>query len=190
MILSRLIDFLETRASLRIVVILMMVIIPINALLYPLINQEIAKESGLGRVDNLFFFTPNLLFERVQAYGPDGRQAYLFSITAMDFLYPILYALLFSFILTLVLRAGFSPEKPLRGMQLFPFGMLVFNYLENIAIAVILLLYPAQPILLAWIASAATTLKWCFSIFSAFALLIGIGRLLMVFSKPDRLPGD
>jgi hypothetical protein len=188
-IISRLIEFLETRASLRLAVILVMAIIPMNALLIPLINQEITQESGLSRIDNQFFFTPTQLFEHIRAYGQAGRQIYLFSIAAVDFLYPILYALLFSFLLTLILRAGFAPENPLRRMQLFPFGMLVFNYLENVSIALILLVFPTQPTLLGWIASGTTTLKWCFGTFSALALLIGIGRLFVVFSKTNRSPG-
>jgi hypothetical protein len=189
-LISRLIDFLETRANLRIVVVLVMAIIPINALVFPLINETVSRGSGLGRVDSLFFISPLELFARLNSYGQSSRQAYVISIAAVEFLYPILYALLFGFLLTIVLRAGFPPAHYLRSMQLFPFGMLVFNYIGSISLALLLLLFPAQPISLAWIFSAANTLKWCFGIFSALALLVGVGRLLLTIFKPDRPHGE
>jgi len=183
------IEFLETRASIRLALLLVMIIVPITALVYPLINEELVRISGYPRLDDLFYFTPRMLFERVEAYGDSGRTIYLASIAAVDFVFPILYSLLIGFLLTLVLRTGMPANHPLHRMQLFPAGMLVFNYLHNIFLSAILLQYPSRPEVLAWLTTGSATLKWCFGAFSALALLVGVAGMLYTSFKPNRSNG-
>ena len=190
MVLTRLIEFLEKNATLKASLFLMMALIPMNALVFPLINDEIEKNSGFGKMDTLFSYTPTRLFSQLEAYGDTGRQIYLFSIAAVDFLYPILYTLLLSFLLTILLRNAFPPESPFVRMQLFPIGMLIFNYLSNLAWIILLMIYPHEPVSLAWFASAANTIKWCFGIFSIVALVIAVFRMLGMLTGQKPTQGD
>jgi hypothetical protein len=190
MSLSRLIDFLETRASPKGVVILVMAILPFNALLFPLVGDKLEEISGYRMLDTLFNYSPADAFTRIAAYGYPGRLLYLLSSWSVDFVYPIIYTFLLAFLLTLFLRRSFSPENPLIRMQLLPFGMLFFDYLENGMIAILLAVYPAQPIALALAASLFTSLKWCFAVISFIALLISIAALLLSFSRGTNSKGN
>jgi hypothetical protein len=183
MMFTRLIDFLETRASPKAVVILVMAILPFNALLFPLIGDKLQEISGFRMLDTQFSYTPVIAFTQIEAYQYSGRLLYLVSSWSVDFFYPIIYSLLLSFLLTLFLRRAFPPQSPLIRMQLLPFGMMFFDYLENAAIAILLAIFPAKPVLIALAASLFTSLKWCFGAITLFALLIAIVSLLLAFSR-------
>jgi hypothetical protein len=184
--ISRFIEWLEKIASLKTIIILVMVIIPFNALLFPWVAGRLEAISGYRLMDVLFWYTPREVFTRLDAYQTGGRNLYLISAWAIDLLYPLVYSLLFACILTVTLRAAFAPQNPLQRMQLLPFLMMFFDYLENIAISLLLVFYPAQLDLLARMASTFTSLKWCFAVFSLFALLTGLIRWIIVVFKPAR----
>lgn len=190
MIITRLIEFLENRASPKIAILLVMLIIPFNALFFPLIGDQLESISGYRLLDSQFSYKPEEVFSRMQAYGEMGRKLYLFTDFTVDLIYPILYTLLFSILLTLLLRRGFSPESPLRRLQLLPFGMIVFDYLENIAICTLLITFPARPVALAWLASMFTTLKWCFGGMTGLALGVALVAVLISFRKTNSFQGD
>jgi hypothetical protein len=189
MTLSRLIDFLETRASPKGVVILVMAILPFNALIFPLIGDKLEEISGYRMLDVLFNYSPGDVFTHLDAYGYSGRLLYLISSLSVDFVYPIVYSFLLAFLLTLFLRRSFPPGNPLIRMQLIPFGMLCFDYLENVILAILLAVYPAKPTLLAFAASLFTSLKWCFAVISFLALLISIAALLYTFWRGSNSKG-
>jgi hypothetical protein len=190
MSLSRLIDFLEARASPKGVVILVMAILPFNALIFPLIGDKLEEISGYRMLDTLFSYSPADVFTRLAAYGYSGRLLYLLSSWSVDFVYPIVYTFLLAFLLTLFLRRSLSPDNPLIRMQLLPFGMLLFDYLENGTIAILLAIFPAQPTALALAASLFTSLKWCFAAISFIALLFSIVALLFTFSRGSNSKGN
>lgn len=183
MVLSRLIEFLERRASPKTVVVLVMAILPFNALFFPFIGDKLEEISGYRLLDIMFNYSPADVFTRLEAYGYSGRLLYLLSSWSVDFIYPLLYSFLLSFLLTLFLRRAFSPGNPLIRMQLLPFGMMFFDYLENGTIAILLAAFPAKPLFLAALASLFTSLKWCFSAITFIALLVAIAGLLFAFRR-------
>lgn len=189
MSLSRLIDFLEARAGPKVLVVLVMAILPFNALLFPIIGDKLEEISGYRMLDTLFNYSPADVFTRMEAYGYPGRLLYLVSSWSVDFLYPIIYTFLLAFLLTLFLHRSFPPDSPLIRLQLLPFGMLFFDYLENALIAVLLAVYPAKPTVLALAASLSTSLKWCFAAISFLALLVSIVGLLFAFSRESNSKG-
>ena len=167
-----------------------MVMIPFNALIFPILLAAVTQNSGVGLPDNQFYFTPVQFFERLQDYGENGRQAYLIMLATADIIYPLLFTIFLSFSITLALKQSFPLASPIRRTQLFPLSMLLFSYIENLSLALLINLYPSQPIWLAWFASANNTLKWCFAFFSAIALIMGIGKLLFSFTQPKLPSGE
>lgn len=190
MILSRLIDFLDKRSGPKMVVVLVMIILPFNALAFPLIGDQLEAISGYRLLDASFNYSPQEVFSRLDAYGASGRLLYLISSWSVDFVYPILYTLLLAFLLTLFLRRSLPPNHPLQRLNLLPFGMMLFDYIENGFIAILLVAYPAQPVWLARLASLATSLKWCFAAISFAALVFAIAALLLALSRGAGSKGD
>jgi hypothetical protein len=190
MLIARLIEWLEKIAKPKTIIVLVMAIIPFNALLFPWVNGRLEALSGYRLMDILFWYSPKEVFTRMAAYQSSGRTIYLISDWSIDLLYPLVYSLLAACILTMVLHAAFPWDNPLQRMQLLPLMMMVFDYLENISISLLLIQYPAQSDLLARIASTFTSLKWCFAAFSAFALAAGLIGLIVATIKPTRTSGD
>lgn len=111
--------------------------------------------------------------ELISSYGPEGRTAYIKGTLALDYFYPIVYALLLAFILYR-LSAWLILTK-------LPFAILLFDYLENTAILILLYRYPREGEYLASAAGWFTLLKWVFVALSAILILI------FLFKKIARL---
>ena len=190
MILTRLIEFLEAKAGPKTVVVLVMAILPFNALLFPIVGDKLEELSGYRLLDSLFSYSSSEAYHRIQAYGPSGRFLYLVSSWSIDFIYPLLYAFLLSFLLTLFLRRSYDAGSPIIRLQLLPFGMMVFDYVENFLIAVLLAFFPTKITLLAQAASFFTSLKWCFAAITFLALIFAIVELLRALSKGTKPKGD
>ncbi len=174
MLLERFINWLEKISGPKSILIMVMILIPFNLLFFPWVNRQLDHLSGYQLLDSRFAYTPAEAVLRLDAYSGAGRTLYLVNDWTFDLAYPVIYSLLAGFILTLVLKVAFPPLSPLQRMQLFPFCMAFFDYLENISISLLLILFPGQPNWLIQVASASTTLKWCFAGFSIFALLAGL----------------
>ena len=184
--IARFIEWLEKHSTPKTIVGLVMAILPFNAILFPWVNSRLEEISGYRLMDGLFWYLPQDVFTRLAAYQSSGRTLYLVNDWTMDLIYPLVYSLLFAFLLTMVLRSAFPPGSPLQRMQLLPFMMMIFDYLENLSISLLLVQYPTQSFLLARIASIFTTLKWCFGAFSILALTAGLIGLILVTIKPAR----
>ena len=166
-----------------------MAYIPFNLIIFPLLNDELIQHGGTGRLEILFTYFPGQLFSQLSALGNSGRRTYLIGIIAVEFVYPLIYSLFLAFMLTMLGHKAFKEESPLRRTQLFPFAMLVFHYISNISLIVLLSSYPAQPIGIAWIASAANTLKWCFGAFSLLAMFAALLIVLVRFTRQKTSQG-
>lgn|GEM_PF-1529781 len=109
-------------------------------------------------LDLKFAYSANEAINTIASLGETARIGYrLFAVT-VDFVWPIGYTLLFAWIIALLKRktkweTALWPFYPL----IFMFG---FDLLENWSVALMVTLFPYQPALLAWAASAFTTIKW------------------------------
>lgn len=144
-------------------------------------NTEAAmKETagGVGPIDLQFFYTPEKVYSMVSAYGAAGRIFYrTFEMTG-DIVYPIIYTLFFSLLLTWLFRRGFAGDSRWQGLNVLPFGALLFDLLENVCIVTMLTLYPATPAPLAWLATGLTMIKWSFAGITLLLVLVGLGMAL------------
>jgi hypothetical protein len=190
MLIRRLIEFIERRATPKMLIILVMALLPFNVLLFPLIGDRLETLSGYRLLDVLFNYSPSDVFTRLEAYGEQGRRLYLIEGWTVDLIYPVVYTLLLAVILTLLLSRAFSPGSPLIRLQLLPFGMMLFDYLENTAVALLLIVFPARPDWLAACASLFTSLKWCFGAFSIAALMVAVVGFLVTFTRSSKLKGS
>jgi hypothetical protein len=119
-----------------------------------------AASGGVGPIDLMLFYTPEQVYSMVEAYGTAGRAAYrTFELTG-DILYPIVYTLFFSLLLTWLFQRGFAPDSPVQRWNVLPLATWLFDLLENLGIVAMLSVYPSTPGWLAWTATLFTLLKW------------------------------
>jgi hypothetical protein len=145
-----------------------------NAIILPATQATLETVSGgTGPIDLQFFYPPEKVYSMIASYGDAGRAAYRnFELTG-DIIYPIVYTLFFSLLITWLFQRGFASNNKLQKLNLVPFGAWLFDLFENVSIVAMLSLYPATTTIVAWLATIFTMIKWSFAAASIVLVLLG-----------------
>ena len=133
---------------------------------------ELAGKS-VSIIDLTFGFNPQKTLMMIGEYGDAARSYYARIELTTDVVYPIVYAFLFGIILTLLLR-----KRSYVWVSVFPFFCLLFDYLENINIVILLITFPQQSFTIAILCEIFKFLKW---------LTFGCVILLIIFGLTSKL---
>jgi len=146
-----------------------------NAVILPRQQAKMmAASGGTGPIDLQLFYTPDKVYSMVASYGEAGRADYrLFELTG-DILYPIVYTLFFSLLITWLFQRGFPSKSTMQSWNVMPFGAWLFDLLENLGVVGMISAYPSTPSLLAWLSTLATLIKWLFAGVSILLMLVGL----------------
>jgi hypothetical protein len=175
-LLAKLSKALHRNAKGWLVFILFLLDMFFNILVMPM-TQALMKggAGGPGPLDLRFFTPPAAMFEMIDAYGEYNRIFYRnFELTG-DILYPIVYTLFFSLLITWLFQRGFASTSNLQKWNVLPFGMWLFDLLENLGIVMLLAVYPSTPVIVAVLTTLITMVKWVFAGGSIFLILMGLG---------------
>lgn len=146
-------------------------------------RREVLSPS-VGSIDLLFFYTPPKVYGMVAAYGEQGRAIYRTGELTTDILYPIVYTLFLSLLISWSFQRAFAAESKLQRLNLVPIGAWFFDLLENLGIVSMLSIYPSTPAALAWVTTVFTTIKWLFA--GASMLLALSGGAIVLLKKHKR----
>ncbi|MBI5942763.1 MAG: hypothetical protein HY864_00200 [Chloroflexi bacterium] len=130
--------------------------------------------NSSGPIDLLFFYTPQTAYEMVAAYGEQVREAYRITELTVDIIYPIVYTLFFSLLITWLFQRGFPAESKMQRLNVVSFGAWLFDLFENLGIVTMLSVYPSTPALVAWLTTIFTMVKWTFAGAGGILILIGL----------------
>lgn len=130
--------------------------------------------GGIQPLDTMLFSTPERTFEMIERYGEYGRPFYRAAALTIDIAYPIVYLFALGLLLSWLLQRGVSPGSRMKRLNVLPLGIFAFDLLENLTIAALLTIYPAQPAALAWVLMFLTTVKWAFAAASVGLVLVGL----------------
>lgn len=132
--------------------------------------------GGTGPIDLLLFYTPEKVFGMIESYGAELRASYrIFELTS-DIAFPIAYTLFFSLAITWLFQRGLASDSNLHKYNVVPFGAWITDLSENLGIVTMLSVFPATPVLLAWVTAIFTLLKWLFILPTTILLLYGLVR--------------
>lgn len=142
----------------------------------------------VGSIDLTLAASPSTLFNKVEAYGEQGRNVYrLFALTA-DVAYPIIYSIFLGLAITYLFRRIFPAGSAWQKLNLLPFAALVFDVFENLSIVALLSTYPQQISWLAILTIILNFIKWVCAGGSTLLVLAGlIGWLVVSLRKPKGL---
>ena len=121
--------------------------------------------------DTSFFYSPGDLYSAAQAYGEDGRRAYVRSRFTFDAIWPLVYMLFLTTAISWVFGRTFAEESRWRLANLVPIAGALFDYLENVATSIVMLRYPERTPVIDTLAPGFTLLKWLL-IGGSFSLLL------------------
>lgn len=141
------------------------------------INELSGNKNGV--IDLTFGYNPEKTLAIVADYSPEARVFYAKTEMTTDIAYPIVYALFFGIILSLLFKN--KAYSPLKWVNILPFFSLLFDYLENATIVSLLNSYPAQNQTIVVLCEITKLLKWIS--FGAVILLIFYGLIKLAISK-------
>lgn len=142
-----------------------------SALVLP--GQSTAAEGvagDAGSPDTSFFYSPSDLYRMAQAYGEQGRRAYVRARFTFDLVWPVVYTLFLVTAISWVFARAFAADSRWQRANLLPVLGAVFDYVENVSTSVVMLRYPEATVVLDRLAPVATGLKW-FLLGASFVLL-------------------
>ncbi len=116
--------------------------------------------------------------------GIVGRDYYLFRQVPLDMIYPFLFAVTYSLLLTYLFKKSFNTESKLQFLSIIPLFGGFFDYLENIGIITMLSYYPKFSVMLANVTNLFSILKSISTTLFFVLLVIGIvGFIVKKFRK-------
>jgi hypothetical protein len=141
-----------------------------------------ATAGGAGSPDTSFTYSAEDLYNFAEAYGEQGRQAYVRARYTFDAVFPLVYAFFLTTSIAWIYSRAFSTESRWQRLNLVPLLGLTFDYLENLSTSLVMLRYPQPTPVVDALAPVFTTLKWVF-VGGSFVLLVlgvavGLGRRL------------
>lgn len=146
-----------------------------SALVLPDQSQKAEKISGeAGSPDTSFFYAPTDLARMAEAYGEQGRQAYVRARFTFDLIFPLVYTFFLITSISWVFGKGFPASSRWQLANLVPLLGMLCDYLENITASLVMLRYPDSAGIAATLAPVFTILKWSFIGLSFGLLVIGI----------------
>ncbi len=163
-------NFISAYSKTTYIIFLLVLFLIFNLFLFPTLMIQ-----G-NPLDLKFFYTGQEAYAFIEGYGEAGRNQYLTALLYLDFAYPIIYSLLFSFIL-------FRLFKDFKIAQL-PFLVLLADYLENLGTILMLSFYPEKLFMIGNISGMFTTLKWDLLIFIFGMLVFGVIKKITQSRKP------
>jgi hypothetical protein len=129
-----------------------------------------AYANDAGSPDTSFFYSPDDLYEAAQAYGLQGRTAYVRSRFTFDLVWPLVYTLFLSTALSWVYGRASAPDSRWQLANVVPLLGTMFDYLENVSTSIVMLRYPDHTAVVDMLAPVFTSIKWVL-IGSSFTLL-------------------
>ena len=166
---------LKKYANGRIILAFLALVLLFAVVIVPTVQGKLeASSGGSGPIDLLFSYTPEKAYSIIESFGDTGRSLYrTFAMTA-DIIYPVVYSLFFSLLISWLFQRSFSSTSKLQILNVLPFGACLFDWLENINIITMLTLYPTKSNTVAELASLCTTIKWSFGVVSFLIVLVGL----------------
>ena len=145
-----------------------------NLFVLPMAQALIKGDAGgPGPLDLRFFTPPAKMFEIIGQYGEYNRIFYRNVELTADILYPIVYTLFFSLLISWLFQRGFASASRMQKWNVLPFGAWLFDLLENVGIVILLAVYPSTPVILALLTTLLTMIKWGFA--GGSMLLVAVG---------------
>lgn len=131
--------------------------------------------------DTSVWYFPDDLYAAAEAWGRDGRAAYVQARVTFDVIWPMVYGTLLLTTLAWVWARATSPGSRWRKVALIPVFAVTLDYAENICTATVMARYPAQTPVLAELAPLFTAGKWLS--LSASFMLLGIGVIIALTAR-------
>jgi hypothetical protein len=137
-------------------------------------NQSTQGEAGgpeVGSPDLSLWYTPAELYRMAEAYGPEGRQAYIRARFSFDVAWPLVYGAFLVTAIGWLYARTFEPDSLWRRSNLAPVLAVLLDWAENVSTSLVMARYPSRTPGIDLLAPVFTLVKWVF-VGGSFVLLL------------------
>ena len=162
-----------TLAALAVFILFMVFVLPDQA------QKAEAVSGGAGSPDTSYFYSSADLNRMAEAYGEEGRAAYVYARFTFDLVFPVVYLAFLATSISWLLNKGVpEPDNKWRLLNLFPVLGAIFDYGENITASIFMMTYPSPSTWAGVLAPVFTLVKWFF-VNGSFVVLLIAGALAL-----------
>jgi hypothetical protein len=165
--------FIQKTATWKNILILMGIMLLFEFLFFP---AMLPKGEHAVILDTSLAYNGGDAYKIIENYDAGMRQSYIFNAVSLDLIFPVIYTLLFAFAIYLLF--GNST------LALLPFLQMLFDYLENTGIVIMLSAWPNKFMWMATCTSVFSMIKWSLVGISTLIILVGGVRFLISRNKP------
>jgi hypothetical protein len=151
--------------SLALFALFMLLVLPAQA--------EVASRQfpGVSSPDTSFIYSADDIYGWAEAYGADGREAYVRMRWSFDLAWPFVYGLFLVTAISWVGRRAYRTDSRANLLNLLPIAAVLLDYAENVLTSTVMLRYPNESMVAAALASPVTVMKWL-GVGGSFAVLL------------------
>jgi hypothetical protein len=168
---KRISDWLHQVSNGWVALVALAVFLLFSALVLP--GQAASAETDTGNAgspDTSFYYSADDLYHMAEAYGKQGREAYVRARFTFDLIWPLVYTVFLATAISWVYAKAFASHSRWQRANLAPLLGALFDYLENLSTSLVMLRYPNQTAVADILAPVFTLVKWVF-IGGSFVLL-------------------
>ncbi|MBW6479140.1 MAG: hypothetical protein K0B37_06895 [Bacteroidales bacterium] len=174
--------FYEKSKSNLVLLLLLAVFLSFNAFIFPYFSKLYGLQDHV-LLDLQFGFTPEFAHAVLAGYGDYGRQGIMVFTGIVDNVYPLVYGSLLALLISRFKMKANAGKNPIQIINLIPFIAVLFDFLENTGILIMIQNYPGQSIPVAWLTSFAGMFKWFFVGCSVLILLFFLIKTFIQWIK-------
>jgi hypothetical protein len=137
-----------------------------------------AYSTQAGTPDTTAIYSVEKLLGMAEAYGEQGRRAYIQARFSFDLAFPLVYGFFLAVCTSWMLKRLLPPDNFWRRLNLLPPAAVLFDLLENTCAVIVMAAYPTVRPLAAQLAVIFTPIKWLL-VTSSFIVLIAAGLLVI-----------
>ena len=157
------------------------------SVMYAVINFSAIGVAGLLKITNganildfEFGYSAEKAYSMLTALGAGGRSFYLTRIIPLDFLFPVTYMLFYSCAICFSFKKITGAKSFLYLTLLFPLPAMLFDWMENICVIIMLKQYPLATPVFYYIGNYMTILKFIFTLTSiAVTVLLALTAIVL-----------
>ncbi len=164
--------FIKKTASWKSILILMGIMLLFEFLWFP---QFLPKGENARSLDTEIAYNADDAYEIIGNYTDNMRQRYILGEITLDLVFPVIYTFLFSFLIFFLYKNA--------TLALFPFLQMIFDYLENTSIVIMLSAWPNKIMWLATATSIFSMIKWALVGITSLIVLAGTIRFVILRNR-------
>ncbi len=171
--LKRISDWLQRVSSGWVTLCALVIFTLFTALVLPGQAARAETDAGdAGTPDLSFYYSVGDLYRMAEAYGEQGRAAYVRARFTFDVVWPLVYTAFLCTATSWVYGRAVRPGSRWRRANLAPLLAMCFDFLENLSTSLVMYRYPDKTAVVDALAPVFTMAKWVL-VSGSFVLLLG-----------------